>query len=575
MGNSVPSCKEPLIGAQFINSDGNRAYIAGTPIADGIHIIQGNDNLPHVGVVEGMASGLSVAIATGASVIVAFDANGMKGKAGRLKALFSDRQLVFFGDNDTNNIGQKAAHAAASQTNGLAVIPSVPDYDWNDYYKTQGMEATKAEISNQLKAAKELKMSVTNNVMTDLTERLKIKFELVPIDKFPYLTAKGNPLNVPDNIEYLLNYYEIKVRFNLVSKRIEITVPHKKYSKTNESEVKLADIAALCVKNGVPKVDLERWILLIADKHRYSPSQEWIKSKPWDGISRITDFINTIEAENQALKDILIRRWMLGAVAAAFSEDGVSLHGVLVFQGAQGIGKTAWFKSLVPVTHHSLIVDGVTLDPRNKDSVIGCTSHWLVELGELDGTFNRSDLAALKAFITKSTDYYRMPYARTESTAPRNTAFFGSVNNTQYLVDETGNRRWWSISVKTINYNHGINMQQIWAEFKYLLDIGELHHLTKEEYKLLTAENELFETVDPMEEKISNKFRWDETERNLRLTASEVLESIGFDLTKGDRKKIGRECGMILTKLTGEKSKKSNGKMVFNLPRQKSEPIEI
>ena len=193
---------------------------------------------------------------------------------------------------------------------------------------------------------------------------------------------------------------------------------------------------------------------------------------------------------------------MLSAVAAAFNEDGISLHGVLVFQGKQGIGKTAWFKSLVPTTHNSLIADGVTLDPYQKDSVIGATSHWLVELGELDGTFNKSEMAALKAFITKSIDYYRVPYARTESTASRNTAFFGSVNNTQYLVDETGNRRWWSISVKEINYNHGMDMQQVWAEFKYLLDQGKSYYLNAEESKLLTAENELFEIIDPMERKI-------------------------------------------------------------------------
>ena len=83
----------------------------------------------------------------------------------------------------------------------------------------------------------------------------------------------------------------------------------------------------------------------------------------------------------------------------------------------------------------------------------------------------------------------------------------------------------------------------------------------------MSIENGLFETIDPMEEKILNRFRWDEPERNLRLTACEVLEFIGFDLTKNDRKKLGKECGAILTKLSGNKAKKSNGKMVFNLPR--------
>jgi putative DNA primase/helicase len=564
-----------LIGAQFINPNGSRAYIAETPKTDGIHIIKGDDNLPYIGVCEGYKTGLSVNVVTSATVIIAFDANGLEHKAERLKAFYSGKQLVCMGDNDSDkqNIGNKAAQAGALKVNGFAIIPPVAG-DWNDYHNAHGLDVTKAEITKQLeeqKAIKELEMSVVNDNVVDLTTKLKLSYDLIPRGEFPYLSSKNNPLNVPENIECLLDYYGIKVRFNLVSKRIEITIPDKKYSKTNEGEVKLSDIAALCVKNGVPKVDLPNWLLLIADKHRYSPAVEWINSKPWDGVSKINDFIKTVVADNHDLAKTLIYRWMLGAVAAAFSEDGVSLPGVLVFQGIQGVGKTAWFKSLVPTTHHSLIVDGVTLDPRSKDSVIGCTSHWLVELGELDGTFNKSDLAALKAFITKSTDYYRVPYARTESTASRNTAFFGSVNNTQYLVDETGNRRWWSISVKEINYNHSMDMQQVWAEFKSLLDKGESYYLTKEESKLLTAENELFETIDPMEEKILNRFRWDELERHQRLTACEVLEFIGFDLTKGDRKRLGKECGAILTKITGKKAKKSNGKMVFDLPRLKNE----
>lgn len=560
-----------VISIQFINSDGTRGYIAGSSTSDGIHFIKGDDTLPYIGVTEGYSTGLSVFLATGASVLVACDANGMVSKAERLKASFYGKQLVLFADNDINNVGQKAAHEAALRTNGFVITP--PEHgDWDDYRQKYGMDATKAEINRQLleaqKVIKELKMSVVNDDVTDLTAKLKLNYDLVPRGEFPYLSAKNNPLNVPDNIEYLLNHYSIKVRFNLVSKRIEITIPEKKYSKTNESEVKLSDIASLCVKNGVPKVDLPNWLLLIADKHRYSPAIEWINSKPWDGISRIDDFIKTVVADNQKLAYKLIYRWMLGAVAAAFSEDGVSLPGVLVFQGVQGVGKTAWFKSLVPSTHHNLIKDGVTLDPRNKDSVIGATNHWLVELGELDGTFNRSDLAALKAFITKNADYYRVAYGRAESTASRNTAFFGSVNNTQYLVDETGNRRWWSISIKEINYNHGMNMQQVWAEFKSLLDTGESYYLTKEESELLTAENELFETIDPMEEMILNKFRWNETERNLRLTAAEVLATIGFDLTNHNARAAAKRCGNILTKITCKKSYRSHGKNYFDLPRQ-------
>jgi len=141
-----------LIGAQFINGDGTRAYIAGTPISSGIHIIEGDSSLNYIGVVEGYATGLSVHAVTGATVVVAFDANGMKGKAERLKDSYPGKPLVFFGDNDRHKkyTGNDAAHTAAFKTDGVAVIPLIPGNDWDDYRKDNDIEKTKEEINRQL-----------------------------------------------------------------------------------------------------------------------------------------------------------------------------------------------------------------------------------------------------------------------------------------------------------------------------------------------------------------------------------------------------------------------------------------
>ena len=161
-----------IIGAQFINADGSRAYITSTLIAEGIHIIQGNDSSPFVCIVEGYATALTVSMATGAKVIVAFDANGIQSKAARLKASFFGKQLVFFADNDINNVGQKAAHTAATKTHGLIITPPDIGQDWNDYYQANGLDATKTEIDKQLeeqRVIKELEMSVVDDkVINDL-----------------------------------------------------------------------------------------------------------------------------------------------------------------------------------------------------------------------------------------------------------------------------------------------------------------------------------------------------------------------------------------------------------------------
>src|SRR5690606_39387898 len=149
-------------------------------------------------------------------------------------------------------------------------------------------------------------------------------------------------------------------------------------------------------------------------------------------------------------------------------------EGVLVFQGPQNLGKTSWLKSLAP-RELRLIKDGMMLRPDDKDSVKQVCSFWLVELGELDSTFRRADIAQLKAFITQDTDVLRRPYARRESTYARRTVFFGSVNPREFLHDETGNRRYWTIECESINSRHGLDMQQVWAEVLELWRAGEPH----------------------------------------------------------------------------------------------------
>ena len=87
-------------------------------------------------------------------------------------------------------------------------------------------------------------------------------------------------------------------------------------------------------------------------------------------------------------------------------------------------------------------------------------------MGEIESTFKKSDIDQLKAFVTARTDELRLPYDRAFTTYQRRTAFYASVNAREFLTDTSGNRRFWVLAVKDINVNHGVDMQQMWAEVK-------------------------------------------------------------------------------------------------------------
>jgi len=165
-------------------------------------------------------------------------------------------------------------------------------------------------------------------------------------------------------------------------------------------------------------------------------------------------------------------------------------RGVLTLQGAQGIGKTRWVTSLVPdpLLREMVIKVDHHLDGSNKDSILGAVTHWIVEIGELDSSF-RKDVARLKGFLTSDHDKVRRPYARTESEYPRRTVFYASVNQTDFLVDTTGNSRWWTIPVTKVDYEHQIDMQQLFAQLAEDLKNGAQWWLTREEEDLLEHYN--------------------------------------------------------------------------------------
>jgi putative DNA primase/helicase len=291
----------------------------------------------------------------------------------------------------------------------------------------------------------------------------------------------------------------------------------------------------------------------------------------WDGVSRLDAFYATVQvpASGEKMKRKLMRKWMIQAVAAAFSPDGIAGQGILTFVGPQNIGKTTWFQRLAPA-HLDAVLTGHTLDMRSKDSIFIALSYWIVELGELDATFSKSEISALKSFTTQAMDKLRRPYAATESNFGRRTVFGGTVNEPQYLNDPTGNRRFWSIEVNGFDLASGVDMQQVWAEIKSIWESGEHWALNQQELVELNTHNEEFTVVDPIEERLAAAFDWSELGLGdeLWVTATDALLRIGVrDPSKGQTITAGR----VLKKLNGGQRKKTNGRVVFLVPDQESE----
>jgi predicted P-loop ATPase len=358
-----------------------------------------------------------------------------------------------------------------------------------------------------------------------------------------------------ENFRHLLKATRVLVRFNKVTKRADIDMPDLMIGRQNRDAVVLSHLESLLVRNGMASSLVRSYLLVVADESQYDPFGEWVDSKPWDEASRLADLCKTIEPAgdfSRKFLDILVRKWLLSIIAATFKENGFRARGVLVLQGPQGIGKTSWIAGLVPPADlcEEVVKLGHSWDGGSKDARLTALRHRIVELGELESSFRR-EMAGLKAFITETTDKIRPPYGRVDAEYPRSTIFAASVNDREFLQDPTGNSRFWTIPVEKIDFKHGIDMQQVFAELKVAFEQGEQWWLTSAEEKALAEINHRHRMIGTIEAKVRDALDVDLAGRpNLpKKTANEVLERLGFSRPTNPQSK---EANATLRSLLGE-----------------------
>lgn len=529
----VASADGTLQSLQFIDADGNKLFLKGG-MKRGCYFSFGGKPVDRVIVAEGYATGASLHMAHGCPVAIAFDAGNLEPVCKALRAkLPEDIKVEIWADNDVNtpgNPGLTKANKVAAEIGATVIAPEAGD--WNDVAVSQGLDAVRDVV-----------VANTN--------------QPVVYANLPDVNGRGKPLATIDNLAEICRRLQVTIRYDVIRKNDDILVPGVSFSIDNMANASLAWLTSECAKFNYPTGNISQYVTFLADQNLYNPAAQFVTSRPWDGISRVQAFYDTVRAKgDQRLKETLMKRWMISAIAAAFRPEGVSAHGVLVLQGDQYLGKTKWFKSLVP-DDQRLTQDGWILRPDDKDSVKQACSFWLVELGELDATFRKADIAALKSFLTRDRDVLRRPYAHRESEFARRTVFFASVNPREFLHDITGNRRYWTIECEHIDHSHNLDMQQVWAEFHHMWAMGETWFLKPEEMEMLNTSNTEFEVRDPIEDRLMSRLDWQAPNSSWRwMTVLDVLIEVGIE--RPERNQLNT-AGHIIRKLNGAMAKKTHG----------------
>lgn len=358
----------------------------------------------------------------------------------------------------------------------------------------------------------------------------------LPLCRSLWVDTKGKNLNpkfTKNNFEVLLKHYNINLKYNVIKKEVEISVNNKKSLNLNNA---VHDIRLLCSLNDLPTNLVNDSVNMFAWENSYNSWQMWVDSKKWDGVDRLQAFYNTIQviAEHECVKKIYLWKFLLQLIHITCLNEELRpkvAKLVLTLQGNTNVGKTTWVSKLVDDTVYDHLLIGHTLNLHDETNIKKVLEHVIVELGELGATYKKSDIDAIKNFISAPENAINVKFLARAEKNRRTTVFVSTVNEFSFLQDSTGNSRFMCLSVTKCDIFHKIDMQQLYAQ---VLDyarknINESYFLSEEEAKLQTTINETMEVMSPFEEKIYDVFDLDSDKREIIMNATNILQAIGYN----------------------------------------------
>jgi len=221
----------------------------------------------------------------------------------------------------------------------------------------------------------------------------------------------------------------------------------------------------------------------------------------------------------------------------------------------------------------------------DKDSYQQLQGRWMYEMGELDA-MGKAEITKVKLYIASQSDYFRASFDRRARDYPRQVVFGGTTNDDQYLIDSSGNRRFWPVRVtRQVDLEWvTANREQLFAEAVARLAAGKrMHPLPDEEKALFVPQQEARRAVGAIEAAIV-AYLYDEDQKVglsgengalvEEIAANDLLVRIGFSLDK-QTDLVHKRATAALRRLEWEhrKSSKPGRPWVYRRPKDRGEKL--
>lgn len=194
---------------------------------------------------------------------------------------------------------------------------------------------------------------------------------------------------------------------------------------------------------------------------RFDTAKLWLDRLQWDGVPRIERSLSTYFGAEDSDYTRAVGRYVWTAMAGRVLDPGCQADMVPVLVGGQGARKTSTVRAMVPAPEHFTEID---LSKRDNDLSRTMRGLLVGELGELRGLTTR-DLEAVKTWVTQRWESWVPKYLEFAIKFPRRCVFIGTTNETEFLADSTGERRWLPVQVGNCDPDAvAADREELWAE---------------------------------------------------------------------------------------------------------------
>lgn len=434
--------------------------------------------------------------------------------------IFKDKQVFVMLDNDPEGLRVADKLFSNLQTVASEIKFYIPCRDKKGGDISDYLEGHTKRQFEELLETQEITLTEIKNLLEDKADlTVTDSVEVVPesnVDRvkalLDYTYTIGSKIPVirqtVRNWETVLsedNRFKNKIRYDEFSRQIFLfgSVPWemknnvRAWSTTDDSRV----FSIIQTEYGLKsRPDFFDAIKNIAHENRFHQVRDLIKSFTWDKKSRIeTVFIDCIGAKDTPYSRAVSRLFIMGGISRIF-RPGIKFDYCVILQGPQGCGKSTLLQRLA--LNDDWFTDSLdSLDATKSAEIINGV--WISELAELKSLSRTSNVDSVKAFISRTSDKYRIPYERRADIFPRQCVFAGTTNETDFLTDTSGNRRFLILPVgeeentvdlfdeSCIEY-----FQQVWAEALYIYQNEEFSLVLPKEFVKEAEEKQVNAMVD-------------------------------------------------------------------------------